>query len=164
MIFKASLDKVTLLVTIGITILFLVIGFGPLFFDHDLKNSVPIFVDIFLFLAYGLCFGLSPQSYEINEKNLIIKRLFKNVVINRSQIISATSVESSKVRWAVRTFGVGGLFGYFGKFWNKEFGDMTWYATQRSHTVLIITDQHQKIVLTPDEVDLFIEEVMNLKK
>jgi hypothetical protein len=164
MIFKASFDKLTLSLTVGITILFLVIGFGPVFSEQGLKSNVPIFVDIFIFVTYIICYGFSPKSYEINDINLIIKRPFKDVVIDRTQIISATPVESSKLRWAIRTFGVGGLFGYFGKFWNKEFGDMTWYATQRSHTVLIITDNHQKIILTPDEEDSFVKEVMNLNK
>ncbi len=119
---------------------------------------------IFILATYVLCYGLSPKSYEINENSLIIKRPFKDVIIERSQIASATPVESSKLRWAVRTFGVGGLFGYFGKFWNREFGDMTWYATQRSHTVLIITNSQQKIILTPDDEEVFIKEVMNLNK
>ena len=164
MIFKASLDKLTLFLTIGITILFLVIGVGSIYLEQDEKSDVPIYVAAFLFLIYVLCYGLSPKSYEINEKSLIIKRPFKDVIIDRSQIASATAVESSKLRWAVRTFGVGGLFGYFGKFWNKEFGDMTWYASQRSHTVLIITNDNQKIILTPDEEDSFVKEVMNLNK
>ena len=162
MIFKASFDKLTLFLTVGITTIFLVIGFGPLFYTQDIKSNVPIFVDMFILATYILCYGLSPKSYEINENSLIIKRPFKNVVIDRSQIISATPVESSKLRWAVRTFGVGGLFGYFGKFWNKEFGDMTWYASQRSHTVLITTNDLQKIILTPDQEVDFIKEVMNL--
>ena len=164
MIFKASLDKVTLSLTIGITILFLVIGIGSICLEQDEKSDVPIYVDAFLFLIYVVCYGLSPKSYEINEKSLIIKRPFKDVVINRRQIASAAPIECSKLRWAIRTFGVGGLFGYFGKFWNKEFGDMTWYASQRSHTVLIITNDQQKIILTPDEEVDFIKEVMNLNK
>jgi hypothetical protein len=164
MIFKASLDKVTLSLTIGITILFLVIGIGSICLEQDEKSDVPIYVDAFLFLIYVVCYGLSPKSYEINEKSLIIKRPFKDVVIDRRQIASAAPIECSKLRWAIRTFGVGGLFGYFGKFWNKEFGDMTWYASQRSHTVLIITNDQQKIILTPDEEVDFIKEVMNLNK
>ncbi len=164
MIFKASLDKLTLSLTVGITILFLAIGIGSIYLEQNEKSDVPIYVDVFLFLIYVLCYGLSPKSYEINEKSLIIKRPFKDVIIDRSQIASATAVESSALRWSVRTFGVGGLFGYFGKFWNKEFGDMTWYASQRSHMVLIITNDQQKIILTPDEEVDFIKEVMNLNK
>jgi Bacterial PH domain len=162
MIFKASLDKLTLFVTIIITILFLAIGIGSIYLEKDGKSDVPIYVDAFLFLIYVMSYALSPKSYEINEKSLIIKRPFKDVIIDRSQIASATAVESSALRWSVRTFGVGGLFGYFGKFWNKEFGDMTWYASQRSHTVLITTNDQQKIILTPDQEVAFVKEVMNL--
>ena len=164
MIFKASLDRLTLCITIGITILFLVMGTGAIFLLLDGKSNVPIYVDVFLFLSYFLCYGLSPKSYEITEKSLIIKRPFKDVIIDRNQIASTTAVESSKLKWAIRTFGVGGLFGYFGKFWNKEFGDMTWYASQRKHTVLITTKNQQKIILTPDQEVEFLEEIRNLTK
>ena len=47
MIFKASLDKLTLSLTIGITILFLVIGVGSIYLEQDEKSDVPIYVAAF---------------------------------------------------------------------------------------------------------------------
>ena len=39
MIFKASLDKLTLSLTVGITILFLVIGIGSIYLEQDEKSE-----------------------------------------------------------------------------------------------------------------------------
>jgi len=72
-------------------------------------------------------------------------------------------LESGKLTYSVRTFGVGGLFGYFGKFWNKEYGNMTWYATRRDKAIMIITKENKKIILTPDEVEKFINEFKEIK-
>jgi len=58
------------------------------------------------------------------------------------------------MKWTIRTFGNGGLFGYFGKFRNGNYGNMTWYATRSNNYVMIITASDKKIVLTPDEVSM----------
>ncbi len=65
-------------------------------------------------------------------------------------------VDKDKMGWAIRIFGVGGLFGYFGKFANKEMGNMTWYATRRDKTVLVTTTGNKKIIVTPDEPEAFV--------
>jgi hypothetical protein len=84
--------------------------------------------------------------------------------LNRSQIKNILKIENGKLSWSIRTFGVGGLFGYFGKFWSNEFGNMTWYATRRDKAIMIITKENKKIVLTPDEVEKFINEFTEIEK
>ena len=56
----------------------------------------------------------------------------------------------------IRTFGVGGLFGYYGQFYNSKIGSMTWYATRQNNTVLVRTIDNKNIVLTPDEPEKFV--------
>ena len=65
------------------------------------------------------------------------------------------------MKWTIRTFGVGGLFGYYGKFRNKTFGNMTWFATQQKNYLIFETTNNQKIVLTPDDTDM-IKEIQKL--
>lgn len=71
-------------------------------------------------------------------------------------MISAEVLEKDALYWSIRTFGVGGLFGYFGKFANAKLGNMTWYATRRDKTVLIKTAGNKKIILTPDDPNQFV--------
>jgi hypothetical protein len=144
-------------------LLFFGIIIVPKLLNKNENNESTIILIIILTLTYGISYALSPKSYEINEKNIIINRPFKNVIINRSQIKNILKLESGKLTYSVRTFGVGGLFGYFGKFWNKEYGNMTWYATRRDKAIMIITKENKKIILTPDEVEKFINEFKEIK-
>ena len=164
MIFKATLDKTAKLLTIGITLLFLGIAIGPRLFGKTENAEIPILVSFILFLTYGISYAYSPKSYELNKTNVIIKRPFNNVTLNGSQIKNILKLENGKLTWSIRTFGVGGLFGYFGNFWSKEFGNMTWYATRRDKAIMIITNENKKIVLTPDEVEKFINEFTEIEK
>lgn len=164
MIYKATLDKTAKLLTIGITIIFIGIAVGPKLFSRSENTEMPIVLIIIIFLTYGISYGFSPKSYEINDNNVVINRLFKNVIINRSQIKDVLKLEKGKLTWSIRTFASGGLFGYFGTFWNKEFGNMTWYATRKNKAIMLITSNNKKIILTPDEIDQFINEFKELKK
>ncbi|ELY2011317.1 hypothetical protein SL057_002387 [Flavobacterium psychrophilum] len=164
MIFKATLDKTAKLLTVGITLLFLGIAIGPKLFGKSENAEIPILISFILFLTYIISYAFSPKSYELNGTNVIIKRPFNNVTLNRSQIKNILKLENGKLTWSIRTFGVGGLFGYFGKFWSKEFGNMTWYATRRDKAIMIITKENKKIVLTPDEVEKFINEFTEIEK
>ena len=43
--------------------------------------------------------------------------------------------------WGVRTFGVSGIFGYFGRF----------YTTHLGHHILYVTDRHKAVVIEADK-------------
>ena len=90
-----------------------------------------------------------------NDK-FIIHRLIKDVKIDRKNIKSIELIDRQKISWSLRTFGIGGLFGYFGNFANSKMGRMTWYATRRDRTVLVVTNGGKKIILTPDDPEKLI--------
>ena len=94
MIYKATLDKTAKLLTIGITILFIGIAIGPKLFSKSENSEIPIVLIIILFLTYGISYGFSPKSYIINENSVVINRLFKNVIVNRSQIKNVLKLEN----------------------------------------------------------------------
>jgi hypothetical protein len=98
-------------------------------------------------------------SYEVTDEHVIVHRLFTNVKISGSSIDSVEIIGNDKIRPALRTFGVGGLFGYYGKFASFKMGTMTLYATRRNNTVLIITKENWKIILTPDSPEAFVQEL-----
>lgn len=76
--------------------------------------------------------------------------------MDKSQIMSAALLDEESLKGSIRTFGVGGLFGYFGKYFNRTLGSMTWYATRKDNFVLILTNDDKKIILTPNEPDKFL--------
>ena len=57
---------------------------------------------------------------------------------------------------SIRLFGIGGVFGYIGNFKNSILGNYKAYVTHRKKTVLIVTKESQKILISPDDPVEFI--------
>lgn len=157
MTYKTSLDNVTKVITLGITILFAAIIIGQYSIVKDATASAtPIYATVGLLIIYFIVFAFRPVKYSLTAGNLIVHRLFSNVKIERSKIKSVELVDKEKLSWSVRVFGVGGFFGYFGKFANAKLGTMTWYATRKDRIVLVKMLNNKKIILTPDEPEKFV--------
>lgn len=154
MFFSVSLDKSAKVITLLIGLAFGVALFLSVFNPPFLKNEVPYLLTLILGVTFLLCFILSPTGYSILDEELIIHRRFKNVVLRKSEINKAESVDSKRLKWVMRSLGVGGLFGYFGRFWNKEFGSMTWYVTNRNKFVLLEMKNGNRLFLSPDDPEL----------
>ena len=158
MTYKTSLDNLAKVVTIVITILFAAIIVGQFSLINDNGKSVPIFTTILLSLIYFGTFSFRPISYKLTDNKLIVHRPLSDIKIDRTEIKSVEQLDKAKLSWAVRIFGVGGLFGYWGKFSNTKIGSMTWYATRRNNAVLVTTIHNKKIILTPNEPEKFVTE------
>ena len=158
MTYKTSLDNLAKVVTIVTTILFAAIIVGQFSLIKDEGRSVPIFTTIILLLIYFGTFLFRPISYKLTDDKLIIHRPLSDIKIIRAEIQNVEQLDKEKLSWAFRVFGVGGLFGYWGKFSNTKLGSMTWYATRRNNAVLVTTIYNKKIILTPNEPEKFIIE------
>lgn len=155
MIYKASLDNLAKAITLGVSILFAVIIAGQFFLDKDAGLGPYLMAGLFL-LIYAICYAFRPLSYTLSHGQLMINRPVATVKIDRSLVQTVELLEKDAIRWSVRIFGVGGLFGYYGRFANTKIGGMTWYATRRSRAVLLRLADGKKIVLTPDEPERFV--------
>lgn len=65
-----------------------------------------------------------------------------------------TTLSAREIGTMIRTFGNGGLFGYYGKFHSSKLGSMTLYATQSKNRILIKTIHGSQIMITPDDLSL----------
>jgi hypothetical protein len=158
MTYKTSLDTLAKVVTISITILCAAIILGQFSLIKDEGGSIPIYTTVTLLVIYFGTFSFRPVSYRFTDEKLIIHRPLSNIAIPRNEIKSVEQLEKGKLSWSIRIFGVGGLFGYYGKFSNSKLGSMTWYATRRDKAVLVSTIYNKKIILTPDEPERFVAE------
>ena len=156
MIYKTSWDTLTKIVTVAVTVLYIGIFLNIFMKESDLSQGSTYVIGAILILSYGITYAFRPIDYQVTPDQLIIRRPLKDVVIQRSDIAKIEALESDRLRWSLRTFGVGGLFGYFGKFYNPKIGSMTWYATRRNNAVLIKTAKGKNIIVTPDEVGGFV--------
>ncbi|MFM6969789.1 MAG: PH domain-containing protein [Sediminibacterium sp.] len=154
--FNASLDKLAKVVTFIITIIFVSIIIGQLVFIIDSIQSISLFSILILVIIYLIVFLYRPIYYTTTDKLVVIHRPISDIKINLIDIKSVELLDKERLKWTIRTFGVGGFFGYWGKFTNSKIGVMTWYATKRENAVLITTFSNKKILLTPDNPELFV--------
>lgn len=100
-----------------------------------------------------------PIAYVIEAEQILIRRPFDQVVILKNEIAEIRMVDRKEMKGTIRSFGVGGLYGYFGKFSNLKLGSMLWYATQRKNYSLIQTRNAKKYILTPDNPVDFLQQL-----
>lgn len=158
MTYKTSLDKTAMVITTSVTILFAIIIYGQYAFIKNEGNVDPIYTTTACLLIYLFAFAFRPISYSVTNEDIVVNRLLFNVRIKKAEIRRVELVAKERVRRSIRTFGVGGLFGYYGKFANFDLGRMTWYATRRDRTVLITTTDDRKIIITPNDPEKFVAE------
>lgn len=159
--FTNSLDTLAIIVTWAVTILFvIIIGVQVTELIREF-SGLSVFVIALLLLTWVIAYAYRPISYSITDKSIIIHRLLSDKKIARNNIKSVELFVNGELNLSVRTFGVGGLFGYFGKFFKGSIGSMTWYATRRNKIVLIRTNEGEKIVVTPDDYQNFMRELTN---
>jgi hypothetical protein len=159
MVYKASLDKIAKGVTIGVTVLLIfiiVIGSGVLTGKTDLIETITVFVLMLLVFIPVLLYR--PKGYEIDPEAIIIKRDVKDLRIEKKDIEFIRPLEREEMRGTIRTFAVGGIFGYFGKYLNSQLGGFIMYATNMNNLILIATKTGKKFVISPDDKNAFLQE------
>jgi hypothetical protein len=158
MIFKAPLDVFAKTITATVTLLFiyLIVKFSSSYIYYKKEEylvSAILFAVIFL-----IVYLFRPVNYVVSSTQIIVRRLIGNVVINKSDILSINKLDKSYKPRGLRIFGVGGLFGYFGNFLYFDVGWVKLYATDRNHQLLIVTRDNKKIIITPENPDIFLQE------
>lgn len=155
--YKASLDTLAKIIT-GVTIIiFVLIGYisvKAIWVSEGNISTLLIHIIIILFFSSIILFSYlyAPKSYSVDDAQLIINRPISKVTITLSDIEEVREISNAEMTGAIRTFGVGGLFGYYGKYYAPKIGHLKLYATQRRNMVLILTKQGQKILISPDDI------------
>ncbi|MFT3933855.1 MAG: PH domain-containing protein [Chitinophagaceae bacterium] len=154
--YASSLDKLAKGLTAGVTIIFIATIITEVIAVKYIGTLEVASTAVALMVSWLACFAFKPSGYDVLDGKLIINRPLKNVIIDKHDIASAEMLDGKSLRGSIRLFGVGGLFGYFGKYVNSKLGRMTWYATRRDKIVLITTKDNKKIIVTPDEPSAFV--------
>jgi hypothetical protein len=124
--------------------------------------SLAIVVATHSAVAGGLCalivvgaYAWSPRGYAVAERSITVNRLIGNVRIPLDVVREIRAATADDFRGCLKLFGDGGLFGYYGLFRTSKLGKSTWYVTNRSKAVVVITGA-RTMLFSPDEVDGFI--------
>ncbi|MBN8703585.1 MAG: hypothetical protein J0M08_11000 [Bacteroidetes bacterium] len=107
---------------------------------------------MFNFVAYNSYkFFFAPRYYILNDTQLIIVRPIANKVFERKSIVNAKVIDNAAFLKIQRTFGVGGLFGYFG-----VFSGIYVFATQKKNGILFTTaSDNKEYIISPDDTALY---------
>ena len=159
MIYKASLDSMTKVISLIVIFVFLFVAFKN---AESLAgtpiNTKPDYLSagIILVMISALLFGylFSIKNYTLENGKLTINRPIGNKSINIAEITEVRPVHKDELSGSIRTFGNGGFFGYYGKYYNRKLGHMTLYTTQTRNRILIRTTRGQKIIISPDDLSL----------
>jgi hypothetical protein len=104
------------------------------------------------------------KEYSLDGEGLHIHRPIGDAVFPLHRFRSVASVTSKELGFGIRTFGSGGFFGYFGKFYYKKIGAVTLYVTDREKMLLIVLDDDRKIIISPEDPAAFMAAFHELMK
>lgn len=162
--YKAPLDNLAKAITLGVTLITIFIIVFVIRLESTAKQNDFISYLVIGALLLGYLFSLLFRTvgYEVEDNRLIIHRPVKNVVIRYDDISDVKLLDKKILTRSIRTLGVGGLYGYFGKYNHMQIGPMILYATKRSNAVLISTNDFKQIVITPENAEEFLLEFRRL--
>ncbi|MES2622072.1 MAG: PH domain-containing protein, partial [Bacteroidota bacterium] len=153
--FTASFDSFSKIVTAIVVMALIGVSVASITNNHGF-SYFSIGLIVFMALALVVTYGFHPRFYVVNNGTVQVKSLFRSFTYPKGDISSCDRVDDATMKYSIRTFGVGGFFGYFGKFYNSKIGSMIWFATQRKNWVLMQTRNGKNIIITPDEPDALI--------
>lgn len=148
----AKMDRTTKMITIVVILILLLLPLLSLLLEPP---KLIIYVASFV-LLYGvivISYGFIPRRIAISHDQILIKNLYGPMIINIHEIESAVKIDQLGLN--IRTFGVGGLFGYFGYF---NGGDV-WYETNTYKKVKIVLMTGKIYMINPENPDEFVKAV-----
>jgi hypothetical protein len=101
---------------------------------------MPAFVWAIAILIVLACYAYSPTSYTVADRCITVKRLIGSVQIPLDGLLEARAAADDDLRGCIRLWGNGGVFGHYGLFRTSKLGKCTWYVTDRSKAVVVVTD------------------------
>lgn len=162
--YKTTTDTLALLIIPGFIAVMVIVtgvtGYKSIGEIEGGLTTIVAFLAPVLLTAMLIAFWLyRPAAVTLTDEAVVVERKISKISIPYSDVVQVTLPEHKELRFAVRTFGNGGLFGYTGKYYKQPYGSMTWYCSQRKNYVLLETSAGKKIVVTPDERDAMVNEL-----
>jgi hypothetical protein len=111
--------------------------------------QVALFVGILLF-----SYSFSPLGYSVRGGALVIHRPWSPVVIPLEEIRKVQLVSPEDITGSLRAFGVGGLFGYYGLFFQARLGGYVRLYLRNKQNLVLLDTVRGKLLLSPDSSGL----------
>ena len=109
---------------------------------------------LFALILVG-AYAWSPRGYAVSDGSIEVNRLIGTARVPLDGVREVRAATADDFRGCLRLFGNGGLFGYYGRFRTSRLGRSTWYVTNRSKAVVVVTGE-KTALFSPDDVERFI--------
>jgi PH (Pleckstrin Homology) domain-containing protein len=110
--------------------------------------------------SVGFAWALGPKGYSILGDALVVDRPLRPVRIPLRTVRAAGPLPAGSFRGSVKVAGSAGMFGWYGRFWNRRLGGFRAYATRRDGLVLVDAGR-ERFVLSPEPPDRFLEALLS---
>lgn len=157
--FKASMSRATQYLSYGINIV-VIVTTALVAATLSVQTSLFFLLLPIPIVSIGLVtYMFRPLGYTLNVSSLDIVRPKGALSVPYTSIRQGTLIPkffASDFRYAIRAFGSGGFFGYYGIFWVKKYGFFRAYLTRLSTIVDIECTDGKHIVVSPDDAEGFL--------
>lgn len=154
--FRTTMDTSATVITTVVTLLLGATIFSVIWTD------TPWYLKVLFTLVFGaiILFSwlYSPRAYSCTEKELQIIRGVGILHIEMRDILNIRSAEENEMNRLIRIGASGGVFGYYGKFYDSKHRNFKMYGRQLNNKVLVFT-KTGLVVLMPDDMEGFIRYV-----
>jgi hypothetical protein len=159
--FAARWSRLVWVVTISVMILVMAVGIllgQKAYPTSDMtRQTLPVLAVLVLVAIFGIAILFAPRGYVVRPDGIVIRRLVSALVIPWEQIREVRRIEPAEIGVVWRTFGSGGFFGSFGRFYSRPLGGFLAYATNQRDMILITKADGTKIVISPYPREAFLE-------
>ena len=148
---------VKIITALSLVLLLGVSVYGAVFFS---KAADPLFRLSIVVLPIVIILGTLPflvRGFVLGSGELRVQRLGWQNRFALSEVVSV-EINPEALRGSIRLCGSGGLFGFFGWFWNKQLRIYRAYGTDPKLAVIIRLRQ-RTIVVTPENPERFVAEL-----
>lgn len=152
--FPASLSRKVVIITGFVAGILIVVAASVIASQPDMNQTAQATFIVLPFAILGVGLLFRVRGYDLHDDHIRVRRIAFPV---RLPIAALKAVEQAPelMNRSVRTFGNGGLFGFYGRFWKPGFGKFTAYVTNPENTVVLKSDD-KMIALSPDQPRDFI--------
>ncbi len=162
--FTASLDGLAKAITFCVCIVILIPFLTILVKYQQSHQPLVLLPPAAVALTLGILALYRPKGYSLSAAGLAVLRPACEVRYPLHRIRSVTPVTAKELGFGLRTFGVGGFLGYWGKFRYQHIGQATLFVTDRSKMILLTLDDDRHIIVSPDDTEGFVAAFNELKR
>lgn len=156
--YQAKLDTTAKIITVLVIITMFLAPIIMLL--SGVQDEEPLAIWITLLVPIVVMIGVLPfmiRGYILRDDTLIIRRVGRVTQIDLSNLQEVYVKDDLSV-WQWRVMGSGGFFGYFGTFYNNEFGRYQAYITDYKHAV-VMKFSDKTIVVSPHDPHDFVDKI-----